>query len=81
MPGYDAAISYGVFLPAATSPPLVERLNAAIAATLRSPEVAQKLVELGTDPLFATPAQFAAYVAADLAKWVRLVKEMNLKAE
>ena len=66
------------FLPAATSPPLVERLHAAIEATLRSPEVAQKLVELGADPQFATPAQFAAYVAADIAKWARrqgLVKD------
>ena len=81
LPGYDAAISYGIFLPAATSPPLVERLHAAIDATIRSPEVARKLVELGADPQFGTPAEFAAYVAADLAKWTKLAKETGLKVE
>jgi tripartite-type tricarboxylate transporter receptor subunit TctC len=81
LPGYEAAISYGIFLPAAAAPPLVERLHAAVDATVRSPEVAQKFLELGADPQFATPAEFAAYVAADLAKWARLAKEMGLKAE
>jgi tripartite-type tricarboxylate transporter receptor subunit TctC len=81
LPGYDAAISYGIFLPAAASPALVERLHKAVDATVRSPEVAQKFLELGADPQFATPAEFAAYVAADLAKWARLAKEMGLKAE
>jgi tripartite-type tricarboxylate transporter receptor subunit TctC len=81
LPGYEASISYGIFLPAGASPPLVERLHAAVDATLRSPEVAQKFLELGADPQFGTPAEFAAYVAADLAKWTRLAKEMGLKAE
>jgi tripartite-type tricarboxylate transporter receptor subunit TctC len=81
LPGYEAAISYGIFLPAGASPPLVERLHAAVDATLRSPEVTQKFLELGADPQFGTSAEFAAYVAADLAKWTRLTKEMGLKAE
>jgi tripartite-type tricarboxylate transporter receptor subunit TctC len=81
LPGYEAAISYGIFLPAGAAPALVERLHKAVDATLRSPEVAQHFLELGADPQFGTPAEFAAYVAADLAKWARLAKEMGLKAE
>jgi tripartite-type tricarboxylate transporter receptor subunit TctC len=81
LPGYDAAISYGIFLPAATSPSLVDRLHAAVDATIRSPEVARKFTELGADPQFGTPAEFAAYVTADLAKWARLAKEAGLKTE
>jgi tripartite-type tricarboxylate transporter receptor subunit TctC len=81
LPGYEAAISYGIFLPAGTSPALVERLHKAVDATIRSAEVSQKFLELGADPQFGTPAEFAAYVAADLAKWTRLTKEMGLKAE
>jgi tripartite-type tricarboxylate transporter receptor subunit TctC len=80
LPGYEAAISYGIFLPAAAAPPLVEQLHAAVENTLRAPDVAQKFLELGAEPQFGTPAEFAAYVAADLAKWSRLAKEMNLKA-
>jgi len=81
LPGYEAAISYGIFLPAGASPVLVERLHTAVDATLRSPDVAQKFADLGADPQFGTPAEFAAYVAADLAKWTRLAKEAGLKAE
>ncbi|HSS84860.1 MAG TPA: tripartite tricarboxylate transporter substrate-binding protein, partial [Reyranella sp.] len=81
LPGYEAAISYGIFLPAGAAPPLVDRLHAAVDATIRSPEIAQKFIELGADPQFGTPAQFAAYVADDYAKWARLAKEAGLKAE
>jgi len=44
-------------------------------------KVAQKFIELGADPQFGTPAQFAAYVADDYAKWARLAKEAGLKIE
>jgi len=81
LPGYEAAISYGVFLPAGTPKALVGRLHAAVDATVRSPDVVKKFVELGADPQFGTPAEFAAYVAEDLAKWARLAKEAGLKAE
>jgi len=81
LPGYEAAISYGIFLPAGASPSLVERLHAAVDATIRSPDVARKFTELGADPQFATPAEFAAYVANDYAKWAKLAKEAGLKAE
>jgi tripartite-type tricarboxylate transporter receptor subunit TctC len=81
LPGYEAAISYGIFLPAGASPALVDRLHAAVDATVRSPDVAAKFADLGADPQFGTPAEFAAYVADDLAKWARLAKEAGLKAE
>ena len=81
LPGYEAAISYGIFLPAAASPALVDRLHAAVDATVRSPDVAAKFADLGADPQFGTPAEFAAYVADDMAKWARLAKEAGLKSE
>ena len=57
LPGYEAAISYGIFLPAGASPALVDKLHAAVDATVRSPEVAKKFTELGADPQFGTPAR------------------------
>ena len=81
LPGYEAAISYGIFLPAGAAPALVDRLHAAVDATIRSPEVTRKFAELGADPQFGTPAEFAAYVADDYAKWSKLAKEAGLKAE
>ena len=81
LPGYEAAISYGIFLPAGAAPALVEQLHAAIDATLRSPDVAKKFVELGADPQFGTPREFATYVAQDKEKWARLAKEAGLGSE
>lgn len=79
--GYEAAISYGIFLPAGAPAALVDRLHAAVDATIRSPEIARKFAELGADPQFGTPADFKRYVADDLAKWARLAKEAGLKVE
>lgn len=81
LPGYEAAISYGIFLPAGASPALVDKLHAAVDATVRSPEVARKFTELGADPQFGTPPEFAAYVAKDMEKWARVAKDAGLKAE
>lgn len=81
LPGYEAAISYGIFLPVGSPPSLVNRLHAAVDATIRSPEVARKFTDLGADPQFGTPTEFAAYVAADLAKWAALAKQAGLKVE
>jgi len=81
LPGYETAISYGIFLPVGAPAVLVERLHAAVDATIRSPDIARRFTELGADPQFGTPAEFAAYVADDLAKWARLAKEAGLKAE
>jgi tripartite-type tricarboxylate transporter receptor subunit TctC len=69
------------FLPVGAPSVLVDRLHAAVDATVRSPDVAAKFTELGADPQFGTPAEFASYVADDLAKWARLAKEAGLKAD
>ena len=81
LPGYEAAISYGIFLPLGTPAALVDRLHDAVDATIRSPEVAKKFTDLGADPQFGSPSEFAAYVAGDFAKWARLAKEAGLKVE
>lgn len=81
LPGYEAVTSFGVFLPAGAAPGLVERLNTAVATTLRSPTVAKKLAALGVDPQFGSPAEFAAYVARDHAKWAYLARTAGLKAD
>jgi len=81
LPGYEAAISYGVFLPAGAPQPLVDKLHAAVDATVRSPEVAKKFADLGADPQYGTPKEFAKYVADDMAKWARTARDAGLKAD
>jgi len=79
--GYEAAISYGIFLPIGVPPALVDRLHAAVDATIRSPEVTKKFTDLGADPQFGTPQAFAAYVAADMTKWAEVARAAGLKVD
>jgi tripartite-type tricarboxylate transporter receptor subunit TctC len=79
--GYEAAISYGIFLPVGAAPALVDKLHAAVDATIRSPDVAKKFTDLGADPQFGSPAAFAAYVAGDMAKWAKVARDAGLKAD
>jgi tripartite-type tricarboxylate transporter receptor subunit TctC len=81
LPGYDAAISYGIFLPAGAPQALIDKLHDATDTTVRSPEVAKKFADLGADPQFGSPKEFAAYVANDMAKWARVAKDAGLKAD
>ncbi len=81
LPGYETAISYGIFLPPGVPKALIDRLHAAVDGTVRSPDILRKFVDLGADPQFGSPAEFAAYVADDFAKWARLAKEAGLKAD
>ncbi|HSH99069.1 MAG TPA: tripartite tricarboxylate transporter substrate binding protein [Reyranella sp.] len=79
--GYEAAISYGVFLPVGAPPALVDKLHAAVDATVRSPDVAKRFTDLGADPQFGTPKEFAAYVADDMAKWAKVARDAGLKTD
>jgi len=79
--GYDVTTWYGILAPAGTPAATVERLNAAIVKSLKTPEVARKLQEQGYDVDTSTPAQFAALIKDEVAKWKRVVKEANVKAE
>ena len=79
--GYEAAISYGVFLPVGAPPALVDKLHAAVDATVRSPDVAKRFTDLGADPQFGTPKEFAAYVADDMTKWAKVARDAGLKTD
>lgn len=74
MPGFEVGAWQGVMVPAATPRPVVERLNAEIVKALQSPEVRGKLAVQGAEPLGSTPAEYAAYVAKELARWGQVVK-------
>ncbi|WP_431282584.1 tripartite tricarboxylate transporter substrate binding protein [Humitalea sp. 24SJ18S-53] len=80
-PGFDANTWYGFFLPAGTPAPIVQRLNAAANEALRAPGVADRVRQEGGDIVGGTPAAFAELVAADLAKWSRVVRESGARAE
>jgi tripartite-type tricarboxylate transporter receptor subunit TctC len=71
----------GVFAPAGTSPTITARLSDEITKALANPEVRKKFLDSGQEPVGGTADQFAHLVHDDSAKFARLVKELNIKAE
>ena len=58
-----------------------KRLVDAIGATIRDPQVTPKLLELGFEVVLNTPEQFAAFQAAEFARWQKLITSRNIKAD
>ena len=81
MPGFDAGIWLGLLAPASTPPAIIERISVAANEALKTEMVDKALRTQGIDVLGGTPQEFAAYVAADLAKWSTLAKSAGLKLD
>ena len=62
LPGFDISTWFGIFVPAGTPRPVVDRLHAEFTRALAAPDVREKMLALGAEPVGSTPEQFAAYV-------------------
>ena len=73
--------SYALFAPAGTPAPILARLHEATVAALKLPEVRDKLSEQGAEVVGNSPADLAAYVAAEIPKWTALARQAGVKPE
>ena len=81
VPGYEMIGWNGIFVPKATPPEIVARLNAELVKVLRSTEVGEQLARLGAVPVGDTPEQFGAFVKAESARWGKIIKDLGIKPE
>src|SRR6476660_863457 len=79
IPGFEAYEWNGVFVPTGTSSVIIQKLNAGLNAMLKEPAVTDRLDKLNVDYRANTPEEFRAFVAAEMEKWSRVVKEANIK--
>ena len=77
----EVASWYGVLAPAGTPQAILDRLNAEVAKALAAPEVRESLAGEGGEVLGGTPAQFAAFLKAEQAKWSKVVKDSGVKLD
>ncbi len=78
IPGFEVDQWYGVIISSKVPPAIVKKLNAGIVEGLKAPDVAQRLAADGSTPVGSSAEAFNKYIASEIVKWKRLVKEANL---
>jgi tripartite-type tricarboxylate transporter receptor subunit TctC len=81
VPGYDFGPEIGVLAPAGLPPALLAKISAEIAKAVRQPEVSQRYLQLGIEPLGSTPEAYTARIRAAYERYAIVVKASGAKAE
>jgi tripartite-type tricarboxylate transporter receptor subunit TctC len=81
VPGYEANNWWGILAPAGTPRPIIDRLYKEISGILSSTETQKVFGDQGAEVDKLGPAEFGPYIAAETAKWGKVIKEANIKAE
>ena len=81
VPGYEAIAINSIFAPAGTPAAIVNRLSGQIARQLARPEVRERFFNTGVETVGSTPAEFAATVKSEIAKWGKLIREAGIRDE
>jgi tripartite-type tricarboxylate transporter receptor subunit TctC len=81
LPGFEAAVRYGLLAPAGTPEPIVNKVNAELRAAMSAPNTAKRLAAQGADALVSTRDEYAADIARETAKWAPLIKNLGLRVE
>jgi tripartite-type tricarboxylate transporter receptor subunit TctC len=78
-PGLVAVNWWGVLYPAGTSKAIVDKLHADTVKALADPDVKKRFADLGVEAVSSSPAEFAAFIKAEMDKYANLIKEANIK--
>jgi tripartite-type tricarboxylate transporter receptor subunit TctC len=77
VPGYEATIWLGLMAPAGTPKPIIEKLNAAVNAFVKRPEILKLWREQGALPMSMSPEEFDKFLRGDIVKWAEVVKKFG----
>ena len=81
LPGFSVESVFGVVVPSATPRDVVQRISADLNKALQSPEVKQRMTDVGLTPVGTTPEQFDAFIRAEIPKWAQVVKSSGAVAD
>ena len=81
LPGFDVSSWTGIFAPASTPRPVIDKLQKELAAVLRTAFVRERYAVLGIEPVGNSPQEFGDQVRADLARWEKVVRAANVRVE
>ncbi len=75
--GYEMTPWYGLTVPRGTPRAIIERLNAAVVAAMQTPDMQERMARVGYEPEGSTPAELAAHIKAELARYAKLIKAIG----
>ncbi len=81
MPEFDLQGWTGMFAPAGTDSAIVHKLSADMTRVLTSPDIVERLTNMGQEPFVSTPEQFAALLQSELARYRKIIQDANIKVE
>jgi tripartite-type tricarboxylate transporter receptor subunit TctC len=81
LPGYYAASWYGLLLPAGVPKNVVDALARETGSAMRAPDINEKMVAQGFEPVGNTPAEFGKFIRVELTRWEKVVKERGIRGE
>jgi tripartite-type tricarboxylate transporter receptor subunit TctC len=81
LPGFEVGSWYGLLAPAGTPRDIITRLHAEVVRALATPEVRERFQNFGSDPIGNSPEEFAAQIKNDIAKWGKVAKTANVRAD
>lgn len=81
VPGFDVTAWYGVSVPAKTPRSIVDRLNTEFVNAIKAPDLRERLVKAGADPVGNTPEQYTVFVQNEIGKWTKVIKAAGIKGE
>jgi len=81
LPGFDINTWFGIFVPASTPREVVDRLHSEFTRALATPDIRDKMLALGAEPVRNRPEEFAAYIRTEADKYARVIKASGAKAD
>ncbi|MCW5604729.1 MAG: tripartite tricarboxylate transporter substrate binding protein [Burkholderiales bacterium] len=81
LPGYEAVGWFGFAAPAGTPGEVVARLNKEIVRILNLPDVRERLLGIGAEPVGSSPEAFSKFVKVEMAKWGKIIKTLNIRLD
>jgi tripartite-type tricarboxylate transporter receptor subunit TctC len=81
VPGYSVTGWYGFYAPANTPADIVRKLHEESRRALSSPDIKEKLIKAGNEPVGTPPAEFLAFVRTEVDKWAKVIKQANLRID
>ena len=81
LPGFEVTAWFGVSAPARTPRAIIDRLSGEMVRALKSPDLREKLLAAGAEPVGITPEEYTAFVRSEIEKWGKVIRAAGIKGE